>query len=110
MSSLPLCSPTTARSVCLSLRLALSLSLARARTSDRPAFAAVAPVCCGCVHPLSSLIASPWHATRSPEYVKMVPHADMTELIIQTDPSQLDFWKTSASAWGATKFIVAAAK
>jgi len=45
-----------------------------------------------------------------PEYVKMVPHADMTELIIQTDPSQLDFWKTSASAWGATKFIVAAAK
>ena len=40
----------------------------------------------------------------------MVPHADMTELIIQTDPSQLDFWKTSASAWGATKFIVAAAK
>jgi len=45
-----------------------------------------------------------------PEYVKIVPHADMTELIIQTDPSQLDFWKTSASAWGATKFIVAAAK
>ena len=44
-----------------------------------------------------------------PHYVKIVAHADMTEIVLVCDPKQVDFWKTSASAWGASKFIVAAA-
>ena len=36
----------------------------------------------------------------------MVPHMTMTEIICNVDPSELEFWKTSASAWGATKFAV----
>jgi quinol monooxygenase YgiN len=42
-----------------------------------------------------------------PAYAKMLPHADMHELIAACDPAELDFWKTSASAWDASKFIVA---
>jgi len=44
-----------------------------------------------------------------PAYAKIVPHADMTELICNCDPSELDFWRESAAAWGASKFIVTAA-
>ena len=44
-----------------------------------------------------------------PEYVKMVPHADMAEIVVVCDPAEVEFWTTSASAWGATKFIVTAA-
>ena len=41
-----------------------------------------------------------------PHYVNIVPHADMTEIICVCNPADADFWKTSASAWGASKFIV----
>ena len=41
-----------------------------------------------------------------PHYAKMLPHAEMTEIICVCNPADEDFWKTSASAWGASKFIV----
>ena len=41
-----------------------------------------------------------------PHYVHIVPHADMTEIICVCNPADTEFWKTSASAWGASKFIV----
>ncbi len=41
-----------------------------------------------------------------PHYVKMLPHADMSEIICVCNPADVDFWTASASAWGASKFIV----
>ena len=41
-----------------------------------------------------------------PHYVKMVPHTKMTELVGCVEPSELEWWKKSASAWGATKFVM----
>ena len=39
-------------------------------------------------------------------YVKMLNHMTMTEIIANVDPNDVEFWKESASAWGATKFAV----
>ena len=36
----------------------------------------------------------------------MVPHTKMTELVGCVEPSELEWWKKSASAWGATKFVM----
>ncbi len=44
-----------------------------------------------------------------PHYVKMLPHADMAEIVCVVDPKDLDAWKASLAAWGASKFIVTAA-
>jgi quinol monooxygenase YgiN len=44
-----------------------------------------------------------------PHYIKMLPFASMEEIVCVVDPAELEFWKASASAWGAKKFIVTAA-
>ena len=44
-----------------------------------------------------------------PAYVKILAHADMTEIILTCDPAQLEFWKTSTAAWQASKLNVQAA-
>ena len=41
-----------------------------------------------------------------PYYITMLPHADMAELICVVEPTELEFWTGSASAWGASKFVV----
>ena len=41
-----------------------------------------------------------------PFYITMIPHCDMTEICCICDAAEIDFWTTSASAWGASKFIV----
>jgi hypothetical protein len=41
-----------------------------------------------------------------PSYIKMLPHCTMTELICTCHASELEFWTTSAGAWGASKFVV----
>ena len=33
--------------------------------------------------------------------ITMLPHADMAELIAVVEPTELEFWTGSASAWGA---------
>lgn len=39
-------------------------------------------------------------------YVKMVPHMEMSEIVASCDASEVDWWKSSASAWGAQKLVV----
>mgnify|MGYP004089668157 CR=1 FL=1 len=41
-----------------------------------------------------------------PHYVKMLADATMTELLCVSQPKDLEFWKVSTSAWGATRFAV----
>ena len=41
-----------------------------------------------------------------PYYITMLPHADMSEIIAVVEPTELEFWTGSASAWGASKFVV----
>ena len=41
-----------------------------------------------------------------PFYITMLPHCEMTEICCICDAGEIDFWTTSASAWGASKFIV----
>ena len=42
-------------------------------------------------------------------YVQTVPHTQMAEIVGTADSSELEWWKTSASAWGASKLVITAA-
>ena len=44
-----------------------------------------------------------------PSYTRVVQFADMAEIVCTCDPADRLFWKTSAAAWGAKKFVVAGA-
>ncbi len=44
-----------------------------------------------------------------PAYREMLAHCDMTEIIAICDESEVEWYKQSLSAWGASKFIVSAA-
>ena len=41
-----------------------------------------------------------------PAYVEMMAFVDMTEIAVVTVLEEVEFWKTSLSAWGAEKMIV----
>ena len=41
-----------------------------------------------------------------PHYAQMLAHCDMTEINAICDPSEVEWYKTSLSAWGASKFHV----
>ena len=41
-------------------------------------------------------------------YVKIVPHADMTDIFVVCPAEDLDFWQGSVTAWGASKCVVTA--
>ena len=41
-----------------------------------------------------------------PDYTTILPYADMTEIVAVCDPAEVEWWKKSAAAWGASKFIV----
>lgn len=40
-----------------------------------------------------------------PSYAKMMAHAEMAEIKCSCNPKETEFWKASAGAWGAKKFV-----
>ena len=45
-----------------------------------------------------------------PSWAQMVPHAALAEIVCVPDASEVEFWKGSASAWGAPRVVMAAAE